>query len=103
MYYREDQKGQFLQEGNNEDGPFLPGLQQRLPTEFRNPDDSLLHFLLDVRFSTGWGFDLGSRDIQARGFLIGGKPQEEQPSRRGLQQKMDKAKSWQPMSELYLL
>ena len=72
MYYREDQKGQFLQEGINEDGAFSSWIAAA--TAYSNSGIQMIPF---YTFYSMFGFqrvgDLvwAAGDIQARGFLIG--------------------------------
>ena len=73
MYYREDQKGQFLQEGINEDGAISSWIAAA--TSYSNSGIQMIPF---YTFYSMFGFqrvgDLiwAAGDIQARGFLIGG-------------------------------
>ena len=73
MYYREDQKGQFLQEGINEDGAISSWIAAA--TSYSNSGLQMIPFYI---FYSMFGFqrvgDLiwAAGDIQARGFLIGG-------------------------------
>lgn len=73
MYYREDQKGQVMEEGINEGGAFAAWLAAA--TSYSNNDFPLVPFYV---FYSMFGFqrvgDLSwaAGDLQARGFLIGG-------------------------------
>ena len=73
MYYREDQKGQVLQEGINEAGAFSSWIAAG--TAYSNHGVSMIPFYI---FYSMFGFqrigDLAwaAADIQARGFLVGG-------------------------------
>ncbi|XKH01763.1 pyruvate dehydrogenase (acetyl-transferring), homodimeric type [Marinobacter nauticus] len=73
MYYREDKKGQILQEGINEDGAMATWMAAA--TSYSTNNFPLIPFYV---FYSMFGFqrvgDLAwaSGDIQARGFLIGG-------------------------------
>ena len=73
MYYREDQKGQVMEEGINEGGAFAAWLAAA--TSYSNNDCPLVPFYV---FYSMFGFqrvgDLSwaAGDLQARGFLIGG-------------------------------
>ncbi|SFN54701.1 pyruvate dehydrogenase (acetyl-transferring), homodimeric type [Marinobacter pelagius] len=73
MYYREDKKGQILQEGINEDGSMAAWMAAA--TSYSTNNFPLIPFYV---FYSMFGFqrigDLAwaSGDIQARGFLIGG-------------------------------
>ena len=73
MYYREDKKGQILQEGINEDGAMAAWMAAA--TSYSTNNFPLIPFYI---FYSMFGFqrvgDLAwaSGDIQARGFLIGG-------------------------------
>ena len=73
MYYREDQKGQVMEEGINEGGAFAAWLA--VATSYSNNDFPLVPFYV---FYSMFGFqrvgDLSwaAGDLQARGFLIGG-------------------------------
>ncbi len=73
MYYREDKKGQILEEGINEDGSMAAWMA--CATSYSTNDFPLIPFYI---FYSMFGFqrvgDLAwaSGDIQARGFLVGG-------------------------------
>ncbi|WP_339806539.1 pyruvate dehydrogenase (acetyl-transferring), homodimeric type, partial [uncultured Marinobacter sp.] len=73
MYYREDKKGQILEEGINEDGSMAAWIAAA--TSYSTNDFPLIPF---YAFYSMFGFqrvgDLAwaAGDIQARGFLIGG-------------------------------
>jgi pyruvate dehydrogenase E1 component len=73
MYYREDKKGQILQEGINEAGAFSSWIAAS--TAYANHGVSMIPFYI---FYSMFGFqrvgDLAwaAGDIQARGFLLGG-------------------------------
>ncbi|WP_166263211.1 pyruvate dehydrogenase (acetyl-transferring), homodimeric type [Marinobacter caseinilyticus] len=73
MYYKEDKKGQILEEGINEDGSMAAWMA--CATSYSTNDFPLIPF---YAFYSMFGFqrvgDLAwaSGDIQARGFLIGG-------------------------------
>ena len=73
MYYREDKKGQILEEGINEDGSMAAWMAAA--TSYSTNNFPLIPFYI---FYSMFGFqrvgDLAwaSGDIQARGFLIGG-------------------------------
>ena len=73
MYYKEDKKGQILEEGINEDGSMAAWMA--CATSYSTNDFPLIPF---YTFYSMFGFqrvgDLAwaSGDIQARGFLIGG-------------------------------
>jgi pyruvate dehydrogenase E1 component len=73
MYYREDQKGQILQEGINEAGAILSWIAAA--TSYSNHGVSMIPFYI---YYSMFGFqrvgDLAwaAGDMQARGFLIGG-------------------------------
>lgn len=73
MYYREDMKGQILQEGINEAGAFASWIAAG--TAYSNHNVNMIPFYM---FYSMFGFqrigDLAwaAGDIQARGFLIGG-------------------------------
>ena len=62
MYYREDVKGQILEEGISEAGSMASwiGRGDRLQ-QLRNADDPVLHLLLDVRLPAGRRSGLGRR------------------------------------------
>ena len=72
MFYKEDQKGQVLQEGINEPGPWRPGSRRRLVQHQRLPDDPVLHLLLDVRLPAGRRPRLGGRRHPGPGVPPGG-------------------------------
>ena len=62
MFYKEDKKGQILQEGINEAGAFSSWIASG--TSYSNhgdPDDPVLHLLLDVRLPAGRRPRLGGR------------------------------------------
>ena len=62
MFYKEDKKGQILQEGINEAGAFSSWIASG--TSYSNhgdPDDPVLHLLLDVRVPAGRRPRLGGR------------------------------------------
>ncbi len=62
MYYREDKKGQILQEGINEAGAMSSWIAAA--TAYSNhgtPDDPVLHLLFDVRLSAHRRPGLGRR------------------------------------------
>ena len=62
MWYREDKLGQILQEGINEAGAlFVVDRRRHVVFEPRPADDSVLHFLLDVRISTDRRLGVGRR------------------------------------------
>ena len=67
MFYREDKKGQILQEGINEAGRVLV-LDRRgdVVLQPRRADDPVLHLLLDVRLPAGRRPRLGRRRQRAR-------------------------------------
>jgi len=73
MYYREDKKGQVLQEGINEAGAFCSWMAAG--TSYSNHNRNMIPFYI---FYSMFGFqrigDLAwaAGDMQARGFLIGG-------------------------------
>tara|TARA_B110000285_G_scaffold45081_1_gene50359 strand:+ start:15141 stop:17807 length:2667 start_codon:yes stop_codon:yes gene_type:complete len=73
MYYREDKKGQVLEEGINEGGAFAAWLAAA--TSYSNNETPLIPFYV---FYSMFGFqrigDLcwAAGDLQARGFLLGG-------------------------------
>ncbi|HIG42815.1 MAG TPA: pyruvate dehydrogenase (acetyl-transferring), homodimeric type [Gammaproteobacteria bacterium] len=73
MYYREDKKGQVMEEGINEGGAFSAWLAAA--TSYSNNDCPLVPFYI---FYSMFGFqrvgDLcwAAGDLQARGFLLGG-------------------------------
>ncbi len=73
MYYREDKKGQVMEEGINEGGAFAAWLAAA--TSYSNHDVPLIPFYI---FYSMFGFqrvgDLSwaAGDLQARGFLMGG-------------------------------
>ena len=73
MYYREDKKGQVLEEGINEGGAFAAWLAAA--TSYSNNETPLIPFYV---FYSMFGFqrigDLcwAAGDLQARGFLMGG-------------------------------
>ncbi|MBZ2168983.1 pyruvate dehydrogenase (acetyl-transferring), homodimeric type [Marinobacter sp. F4216] len=73
MYYREDKKGQILEEGINEDGSMAAWMAAA--TSYSTNNFALVPFYI---FYSMFGFqrvgDLAwaSGDIQARGFLVGG-------------------------------
>ena len=73
MYYREDEKGQVLEEGINEGGAFAAWLAAA--TSYSNNEIPLIPFYV---FYSMFGFqrigDLcwAAGDLQARGFLLGG-------------------------------
>ncbi len=72
MSYKEDRKGQMLEEGINEAGSGV--FVDRRRHGLRQPQTdhgALLHLLLDVRLPARGRFHLGRGDIQARGFLLG--------------------------------
>ncbi len=71
-YYKEDEKGQILQEGINEWAQVVPGWQRRPLTAPTICRDSVLHLLLDVRLPAYRRSVRAAGDQQARGFLIGG-------------------------------
>ena len=55
MYYREDKKGQILEEGINEAGAYLLlGSGWHVVFESQRSDGAVLHLLLDVWFSAHW-------------------------------------------------
>ena len=62
MYYREDKKGQILEEGINEAGAYCSWAASRhLVLESRRADDSVLHLLLYVWFPAHRRLHLGRR------------------------------------------
>ena len=73
MYYREDQKGQILQEGINEAGAFASWMAAS--TAYSNHGVNLIPFYI---FYSMFGFQRigdmawAAGDIQAKGFLLGG-------------------------------
>ncbi|MDH3588475.1 MAG: pyruvate dehydrogenase (acetyl-transferring), homodimeric type [Gammaproteobacteria bacterium] len=73
MYYREDKKGQILQEGINEAGAFCSWIAAA--TSYANHGESMIPFYI---FYSMFGFQRigdfawAAGDMQARGFLIGG-------------------------------
>ncbi len=71
-YYKEDEKGQILQEGTTSWAQVVPGWQRRPLTAPTSADDPVLHLLLDVRLPAYWRLCWAAGDQQARGFLIGG-------------------------------
>ena len=73
-FYREDKKGQILEEGINEGGSYLLVDRVRhVVLDARRADDSFLYLLLDVRLPAGRRLRVGRRRQRARrGFLIGG-------------------------------
>jgi len=86
MYYREDKKGQILEEGINEAGAFSSWIAAA--TAYTNHDVSMIPFYV---FYSMFGFqrigDLAwaAGDMQARGFLIGGTAGRTTLSGEGLQ------------------
>ncbi len=73
MYYREDLKGQILEEGINEAGAFCSWLAAA--TAYSNHDHQMIPFYI---YSSMFGFQRigdfawAGGDLQARGFLLGG-------------------------------
>jgi len=86
MYYREDKKGQILQEGINEAGAFSSWIAAA--TAYANHGVSMIPFYI---YYSMFGFqrvgDLAwaAGDMQARGFLIGGTAGRTTLSGEGLQ------------------
>ena len=67
MFYKEDKKGQILQEGINEAGAFSSWIAARdVVQQPRRPDDAVLHLLLDVRLPAHRRPRLGRRPTAAR-------------------------------------
>ena len=99
MFYREDKKGQILQEGINEAGRVLVlDRGGHVVLQPRRPDDPVLHLLLDVRLPAGRRPRLGRRrqprarvparrhrgahDAQRRGPAARGRPLARAVARR---------------------
>ena len=73
MYYREDKKGQILEEGINEGGSFCSWIAAGTAVlEPRRADDSFLYLLLDVRLPARRRFRLGWRRHAGARFPVGG-------------------------------
>ena len=73
MYYREDKKGQILEEGINEAGAFCSWLASG--TSYSNHDVQTIPFYIYYSmfgFQRIGDFIWAGGDLQARGFLIGG-------------------------------
>jgi len=73
MYYREDKKGQILEEGINEAGAFCSWLAAA--TSYANHDLQMIPFYIYYSmfgFQRIGDFAWAGGDLQARGFLIGG-------------------------------
>ena len=73
MYYREDKKGQILEEGINEAGAFCSWLAAG--TSYSNHDVQMIPFYIYYSmfgFQRIGDFIWAGGDMQARGFLIGG-------------------------------
>jgi len=73
MYYREDKKGQILEEGINEGGAFCSWLASG--TSYSNHDIQTIPFYIYYSmfgFQRIGDFIWAGGDLQARGFLIGG-------------------------------
>jgi pyruvate dehydrogenase E1 component len=73
MYYREDQKGQILEEGINEAGAFCSWLASG--TSYSNHDVPMIPFYIYYSmfgFQRIGDFIWAGGDMQSRGFLIGG-------------------------------
>ena len=83
MYYREDKKGQILEEGINEAGAMSPGSPRPPPMPTTACHDSVLHLLLDVRLPACRRLAWAAGDMQARGFLIGGTAGQDDAGWRG--------------------
>ena len=73
MYYREDRKGQILEEGINEAEPCHPGSQRQPPTAIMGRVWSLsISTTRCSGFSVSVILAWAAGDMQARGFLMGG-------------------------------
>jgi pyruvate dehydrogenase E1 component len=73
MYYREDKKGQILEEGINEAGAFCSWLAAG--TSYSNHNEQMIPFYIYYSmfgFQRIGDFIWAGGDMQARGFLIGG-------------------------------
>jgi pyruvate dehydrogenase E1 component len=73
MYYREDKKGQILEEGINEAGAFCSWLAAA--TSYSNHNEQMIPFYIYYSmfgFQRIGDFIWAGGDLQARGFLIGG-------------------------------
>ena len=73
MYYREDKKGQILEEGINEGGAFCSWLAAG--TSYSNHDTPMIPFYIYYSmfgFQRIGDFIWAGGDMQSRGFLIGG-------------------------------
>jgi len=73
MFYREDQKGQILEEGINEGGAFCAWLAAA--TSYSNHNEQMVPFYIYYSmfgFQRIGDFIWAGGDLQARGFLIGG-------------------------------
>jgi pyruvate dehydrogenase E1 component len=73
MFYREDQKGQILEEGINEGGAFCSWLAAA--TSYSNHNEQMVPFYIYYSmfgFQRIGDFIWAGGDLQARGFLIGG-------------------------------
>jgi pyruvate dehydrogenase E1 component len=73
MYYREDQKGQILEEGINEGGAFCSWLAAG--TSYSNHNEQMVPFYIYYSmfgFQRIGDFIWAGGDLQSRGFLIGG-------------------------------
>ena len=72
MFYKEDNKGQILEEGINEAGAFSAWLAAATSYSTSGlPHGALLYLLLHVRFPAHRRPGLGGRGQPGRGFLIG--------------------------------